>query len=194
MSTPRPESQQIMPSDAQCVFQGVIFDVFQWEEKGYDGKAMTFERLKRPDTAMIIAVTEDKKILIIEEEQPASRGVSVGIPCGRIEHGEDALVGAQRELLEETGYAGNDWSLLSSFQPVHKIDWAVYTFVARGCTRVAEQHLDGGEKITTRLVDFDTFVDIILSASCDDEHLKFMLLEAKLDSAKMDAFKHKLGL
>ena len=194
MSTPRPESRQQMPSDAEHVFHGVVFDVFQWQEQGYDGRSMTFERLKRPDTAMIIAVTEDKQIVVIEEEQPASRGISVGIPCGRIEYGEDALLGAQRELLEETGYGGGEWSLLSSFQPMHKIDWAVYTFVVRGCARIAEQHLDGGEKIQVRLVDFDTFVDIILSASCDDEHLKFMLLEAKLDSAKMDAFKNKLGL
>ena len=43
-----------IPKDARCVFKGVIFEVWQWEQKMFDGSMATFERIKRPDTVVII--------------------------------------------------------------------------------------------------------------------------------------------
>ncbi len=185
-----------MPESAARVFHGEIFDVYQWEETGYDGRKMTFERLIRPDTVSVIAVTEDGKILMNRESQPASPEF-ISLPGGRVDAGEDALDGAKRELLEETGYSSNDWELFSSDQPVHKIEWAVFIFIARNCKKTAEQKLDGGEKITTSLLDFDEFYSVIVggsSTSSDYSQLKVMLLEAKNDPQKMAEFKKRLGL
>ncbi len=100
----RPVSKQPLPDRASLVFKGKIFNVYQWEEKGYDGQTMIFEKLSRPDTAAIIAVTQDKKIVLTKQEQPARLRPFVGLIGGRVDEGETILQAASRELLEEAGF------------------------------------------------------------------------------------------
>lgn len=193
MQIKKPVSRQPIPPDAKKVFKGVIFDAYQWELQGYDGKIRTFEKLKRADTAMIIPVTEDGKIIIAKQEQPGKKPF-VGLVGGRVDEGEDVLEAAKRELLEETGYEAEEWLLFDAGQPISKVEWAIYVFIAKGCKKVARQNLDGAEKIEMLLVDFDTFVEMALQEEFGDVELKIKLLEAKLDPVKMDAFKKQLGL
>src|SRR3989344_5430432 len=68
----------------------------------------------------------------------------------RVDEGEDVLQAAKRELREESGYEASEFILWDAQQPVSKIDWAVYTFVAKGLKKVADIHLDAGERITLR--------------------------------------------
>ena len=193
MQIKKPVSEQPLPETAKKVFKGIIFDVYQWELEGYDGKVRTFEKLKRPDTAVIIPVTEDGKIIIAKQEQTGKKPF-MGLVGGRLDEGEDPLEAAKRELLEETGYEAKEWSLFSSAQPLAKIEWAVYVFIARGCKKVAGQNLDGAEKVEMLFVDFDEFVEMTLGDESRDEWLKIKLLEAKLDPTKMQAMKKQLGL
>lgn len=152
-----------IPPHARMVFKGILFEVWQWEQKMFDGSTETFERLKRPHTAQIIA-TFGGRILTLKEEQPDSEGIFVSIPGGRVDEGEEPLAGAQRELREETGYESNDWQLWFEIDPASKIEWTVYTLIARNCRKVTEPHLDAGERISTAFVSFDEFL-----ALSDDE-------------------------
>ena len=188
MNIERPKSKQPLPENAKLVFKGIVFDTYQWEIDGYDGSKKIFEKLKRPDTAMIVPVTEDGKIIIGIQEQP-NKPLFTGLIGGRFDEGEEPLEVAERELLEETGYKAKEWLLLDAVQPVSKIDWAVYTFIARDCKKVAEQNLDGAEKIELKFVDFDEFVNIVLQPEFGDLELRIKMLEAKADPNKMAEIK-----
>lgn len=59
-----------IPDHAQLVFTGKTFDVYQWEQEMFDGSTKTFEKLRRNHSIDIVAVDQDKKIYILEEEQP----------------------------------------------------------------------------------------------------------------------------
>lgn len=125
MQIHRPESRQPIPSHAQCVFTCQLFRVFQWEQILYDGSTAIFEKVKRPDTVLVIATTSDQKIVLIQQEQPGTKQPLICAAGGRIEEKEDVLEAAKRELLEETGYASTDWELWKSEQPETKIDWVL---------------------------------------------------------------------
>lgn len=185
MKIERAETAQPIPEDAKLVFQGIIFDVYQWQQKDFEGNVLTFERLKRPDSVVILPVTEDGKIIYALEEQPGRKPM-LGCLSGRIEKDEDVLQAAKREFLEESGFESSDWQLLESFQPVNKIDWCIYTFVAKGCKKVQEQTLDGGEKIDVKFADFDSFVEIATQKDFVEYNLKLRFLEAKTDPKKME--------
>ncbi|MFO0971471.1 MAG: hypothetical protein U0520_03950, partial [Candidatus Saccharimonadales bacterium] len=64
-----PIDAKLIPQDAKKVFDGVIFDVFQWQQQMFDGTTETFEMLRRPDTVQVICIDEGK-VLVLEEEQP----------------------------------------------------------------------------------------------------------------------------
>jgi 8-oxo-dGTP pyrophosphatase MutT (NUDIX family) len=185
MKIKRPKSKQPIPKNAKKVFSGILFDTYQWEVDGYDGSKKVFEKLKRPDTAKVIPITEDGKIIIALQEQP-NKPVFLGTIGGRIDEGEDALGAAKRELLEETGYEARSWTLFDAVQPVSKIEWAIYTFIAKGCKKVAEQDLDGAEKIDLKFVSFDEFVNLIVNDDKFGDEFRIRIFEAKLDSRKME--------
>ncbi|NQV90125.1 NUDIX hydrolase [Candidatus Uhrbacteria bacterium] len=183
-----------LPSHAKKVFEGVIFDVYQWEQKMYDGSTAVFERLDRADTVEIIAVTLEGKILIQRQQQPDSEEWFLDTIAGRVEADEEPFDGAKREMLEETGYASEAWFPLEVFRPNGKIDWNIHLFVARDSQKVSEQNLDPGERIEVREVTFDEFIELV------DTHkmkrvsypLRERCIRAKYDSAKKEEFRAEI--
>ena len=185
MTIERPESRQQMPEDATLVFKGKLFDVYQWQQQMYDGTYQTFEKLKRPDTVVVFAVLDDGSILLTKQEQPG-KSLFIGAAGGRVDEGEETEEAAARELLEETGYRAKELILWHSEQPVSKIDWAVYTFIAKGLEKVDEQRLDAGEKITLHPVTFDEFIDTALRNKFTEREIVKYIYEAKIDKQKLE--------
>ncbi len=167
-----------LPANAKKVFSGIIYDVYQWPQQLFDGSSTTFEMLKRPDTVIIIPIltaeeiqllqdnnnskdqsftfsdTPGPKLIITNQEQP-QKGQFYSFPGGRIDDTDyDELAGAKRELLEETGLSFKNWKLIQVKQPLNKIDWLVYTFVATGLLEQTSQRLDAGERIQVQVLDF----------------------------------------
>lgn len=179
MKITRPPSKQSMPPHAKKVFSGQIFDVYQWEQEMYDGTKQIFEKVKRPDTVVVFPVLDDGRILLTEQEQPG-KGKFVGATGGRVDEGEDVLEAAKRELLEESGYEASEFILWDAQQPTSKVEWAVYTFIAKGLKKVGEMDLDAGEKITLKPVTLDEFIELATTQRFEEREILAQLYEAKL--------------
>lgn len=80
-----------------------------------NGKTSKREIIKHPGAVAIIAITEDNKIVLVEQFRKALERTIVEIPAGKLEQGEDPKVCAIRELEEETGYACEKLEWLTSF-------------------------------------------------------------------------------
>lgn len=154
-----PQPDLKIPPQAKLVFKGIAFEVWQWEQEMYDGSTAVFERVVAQDSVQVIA-SVGNKILLQDQEQPHREGKFLSIPGGRCEWGEDPLVCAKREFLEETGYVSDDWELFLSMSPMGRMAWTIYTFIARDCKKVSEPRLDAGEKIDNRLITFDEFLKL----------------------------------
>ncbi len=181
-----------MPPEAKLAFKGVLFDVYQWEQEMFDGSKATFERIKRPDTVIVFPVLPDGKILLTKQEQPAAPPFIAGAG-GRMEAGEDPEAAARREMLEETGYEAGELVLWDAQQPVGKIDWAVYTFIAKGITKVADLNLDAGEKIELYPVSFDEFLEIGTQNNFAEREIVPLILKALTHPKKKDELKQLFG-
>ena len=188
MHIERPASKQPIPNHAKRVFKGVLFDVYQWEQELYDGSKTTFEKLKRPDTVVVFPVLPDGRILLTEQEQPGKTPF-IGATGGRVDEGEDILAAAKRELLEESGYEAEEYMLWDAQHPTSKIDWVVYTFVAKGLKKVGDLQLDGGEKITLKPVTLDEFVTLATESNFAEKEVVVKLLEARVHPEKMEVIK-----
>ena len=74
--------------------------------------------------------------------------------CAGVREKEDAspLISAQRELLEETGYGGGEWSEFARVAPnASAMNNFSYCFIAENVEKVGEQALDSSEELTVHL-------------------------------------------
>lgn len=179
-----------IPPDAKRVFKGKIFDVYQWEQKMFDGSTETFEMIKRPNTLQIIPIVGDK-IIMAEEEQP-NKSPFLSLLGGREEEGEEPKESAKRELLEESGLESDDWELFRSYNPYGKLDWTIYLLIARNCKKVTGQKLDAGEKITLLEVSFEEFLEKIQDERFWGAEIANDIYRLSHDPKKLQEFKKKL--
>lgn len=146
-----PKHAALIPAHAERVFSGVIYDVFQWEQELYDGSTAVFEMLRRPDTVKVLAVKDDK-IVILEQEQPGHKRF-FDTPGGRHDvENESELDAAKRELLEESGMTFGAWRLLDVHQRHTKIETFQYIFLATAFLKQVPPRPDAGEKIEVHLM------------------------------------------
>ncbi|MDR3642955.1 MAG: NUDIX hydrolase [Candidatus Doudnabacteria bacterium] len=154
-----------IPKKAKKVFKGIIFDVYQWPQKMFDGSVATFERLVRKNSVVIIPTVGDK-IAIVKQQQP-STGWFYDLPSGRMDIvGESPRHAALRELLEETGLKPRQLVLWKIYQPSGKIVHKVYYYIAEGCQRVSAQKLDSGERIEVIYKTLEEFLKLTDNPRC----------------------------
>jgi 8-oxo-dGTP pyrophosphatase MutT (NUDIX family) len=112
-----------------------------------------FYVLEPSDWISLLAVDVSGAAIVVEEYRHGAGVVALGTIGGAVEAGEEPRDAVSRELLEETGYAaeeiidlGATWANFGSHTN------RVHHFLARGCSRVADQSLDDGELITVRIM------------------------------------------
>lgn len=155
-----PKTAVLIPDEAKRVFQGVIYDVYHWQQQLFDGTSATFEMIKRHDTVAAMCIVDDK-LLVLTDEQP-HRGIKMTFPGGRVNDNEEISDAVRREVQEETGYSFKNYRLLKVRQPHTKIEWFVYTYIAWDVEDKNEPHLDGGEKIRVELKPFDEVKQLVI--------------------------------
>lgn len=189
----RPRPWLARPTTAKLAFKGVLFEVWQWEQRLFDGRVSTFEQLSRPDTVLVLPVLDDGRVVFVEECQPGTR-TSLRAVGGRVERDEDPVLAAKRELAEETGLVSADLFLWDVWQPAAKIDWAVYLFVAHGVATRGPTSVDGGEKIALKMLPAAELLDSSRELVIEDYELLHKVYFARADDQERTRIKKLLGL
>lgn len=95
------------------------------------GAAKEFVVIHAPDWVNVVALTPGGNIVLVRQFRFGSGALSLEIPGGMIEEGEDPVAAGVRELAEETGYGGGTVSLLGSVRPNPAIqdNWCHFVFI-----------------------------------------------------------------
>ena len=94
----------------------------------------------------IIPITKEGEIILVRQYRYSIKQESIEIPAGKLDENEDHLVCAKRELLEETGYASDNWNyLLTTHTSIGFSNEKLKMFVAKDVKQVAEVNTDPGE-------------------------------------------------
>lgn len=124
-----------------------------------DGSISTREYINHPGAVAILAILDNGKLIMERQFRYAPQREFVEIPAGKIDPGEDILLTAQRELLEETGYVAKEWTHITTAWPcIGYADERLEYFIARGLTHQGSQ-LDDGEFLEIFELDVDEAID-----------------------------------
>jgi ADP-ribose pyrophosphatase len=113
----------------------------------------------------VVALTPDARIVLVEQYRHGSRTVELEIPGGVMD-ATDASPEAtgRRELLEETGYQGEQAQIIGQVFPNPAIMSNVcFTVFARNCRHVKPAQFDSSEDLATRLVPMAQVPELIAS-------------------------------
>jgi ADP-ribose pyrophosphatase len=103
--------------------------------------------LETPDFVNVVAVTDEGQYLCFQQTKYAIDGTSLAPIGGYIEPGEDPMLAAQRELLEETGYKAKQWEKLGKFSvDGNRGNGTAHFFIARGAYKAGERDADDLEE------------------------------------------------
>lgn len=182
-----------IPDNATMVFKGVLHDIYHWDQEMFDGSFQTFEAIRRRAGVTVVAVV-DNTIIINDEEQPRS-DTFLTLPGGNSET-TDLMSDAKRELLEESGYVSDDWKewLVVDITKYHKLDWNNHFFIAKNAKKIADQTLDAGEKIITKLMTFDEFLELRNNPRFRNKDICSILELAAEDEGEKQKLKELLGI
>ena len=119
MSRTPPEHPDLTETtvSSQKVFEGDLLHVYQDHARLPDGKVKIREYIAHPGAVVIIPLLDNGELVLERQFRYPLHRDFYELPAGKIDSGEDPLVCAQRELLEETGYTAKSWRYLATLHP-----------------------------------------------------------------------------
>jgi ADP-ribose pyrophosphatase len=133
------------------------FDIVHEDVTLPDGTETDFDFLREGDSVVILPLTTDGEVVVIEEWRQAVKRVNRALPAGSVEQSDDSPRAAvDRELREETGYEADSVRHLYTAEPANGYaDSVFHYFLAEGCTPTGRQDLDFNESIRVETTAFD---------------------------------------
>ena len=104
---------------------------------------------EHPDWAIVIAVDDDDRLLLVDQYRHGWGVTSRELPTGAVDPDDaNAIAAGQRELLEETGYGGGEWTLVATLapNPANQSN-RCYALLARGVRQLAEPKDEPTERL-----------------------------------------------
>ena len=154
--------------DSVVAYDGGFIRVLKDNVRLPDGSTSTREHISHPGAVAVLAILDNGKLVMERQFRYAPQREFIEVPAGKIDHGEDILLCAQRELLEETGYVAAEWTHLTTAWPsIGYADERIEYFLARGLTHQGSQ-LDDGEFLEVFELSLDEAMEWIRQGKIND--------------------------
>lgn len=153
---------------SELVHQGSFLQVRLDTVRLPHGGQATREYVVHPGAVVVIGLLDDGRVLLERQFRYPVGRVMTEFPAGKLDAGEQPLICAQRELLEETGYSAREWAYAG---PMHLAigysDEVIHIFFARGLT-AGERQLDADEFLDVCSMTADELLDGVRSGQVTD--------------------------
>ncbi len=133
----------------------------------------------RHPAVFIVALTDADEVVLVHLDRHTT-GPSIEVPAGGTD-GEDALVAAQRELLEETGYTATSWQRIGSMNALNGVcDAPEWVYLARGLSAATPSGVDEEGISAVRAVPWGRVMDMVRHGRITDSETIASLMFAAL--------------
>ena len=146
---------------SDLAYSGKIFNIYTENVTLPNGNTTNLNILRHPGAAAMVALTDNREIILIKQYRHAVMDYIWEIPAGTLDPNETPLVCAQRELIEEAGVAAKKWDKLGEIIPVPGYsDERIHIFLATDLQK-AEQNLDKDEVLEVHRFGFSEVFSMI---------------------------------
>lgn len=169
------------------IYKGNIINVDNLTITLPDGRQATRDIVRHPGASVVVPLNEKGEVYMVRQFRKPIDMVTIEIPAGKLDPGEDPLVCAKRELKEETGLEAKEIRHLVSIHSTPGFsDEVLHMYSATGLSE-GESCADEDEFISTEKYPVADLIDMILNGKITDaKTIIGVLLADKILSGKID--------
>ncbi|MZI95401.1 NUDIX domain-containing protein [Vibrio sp. CAIM 722] len=146
-----------------------------------NGKTIIHTTIEHPGAAVIIPITQEKRVIMVNQYRPSVKAWTIEVPAGTMELGEDPLTCAQRELEEETGYSADTFQSLGQLIPMAGMcNEKQHLYIATGLHLTQRLECDDDEIIEVQTYSLQELETMIANGEISDSKTVACLYRAKL--------------
>ena len=167
---------------SRTIFEGKIVKVTLDQAELPNGSLAAREVVYHPGGVAVLALDEENRVPLVRQFRYPIQRELLELPAGKLDHGpeEDRLLGARRELSEETGLEAEEWIYLGSMLVSPGFcDEELHMYLARGLHQVG-QHLDEDEFLNVEYRSFDELVRQVMDGTITDAKTVAATLKVKV--------------
>src|SRR5271154_3559645 len=161
---------EVISSDLS--YDGPLFKVYT-DKIIENGREVSRDVVRHNGSVVILAVDDSKSkrdpMIVMERQyRHAAKEYLLEVPAGKMEEGEDALAGAKRELLEETGFKAKRWRKMVRYfaSPGFLGEW-MQVFIAEGLT-LGEAQPEYDEQLEIEMIPLSKLLSMIEEGKLHD--------------------------
>lgn len=146
-----------------------ILELFQASDVSpYSGKIHDFVYIGAPDWVNMVPVTPEDEVVLIRQYRHGSQCVTLEIPGGMVDPGEQPSRAAARECQEETGFAAGSVHSLGKLNPNPALfNNSLHTFCGRVSPGGITSHVSETERTSVELVPVEGIRSLLLDGTID---------------------------
>lgn len=166
--------------DSTLLYDGKIIRVEKDTVLLEDGTQAVREVVRHPGGVCVLALTEKEEVLFVRQFRYPYKEVTLEIPAGKLEYGENPEECGRRELLEECGCTPEAFTLLGKLYPTPAYNTEIICiYLAKGL-HFGAQSLDKDEFLDVERIPFDKALDMVLRNEIPDSKTQIGILKYAL--------------
>lgn len=160
------------------IFDGVAIHLFRDEILLPNGNKGVREVVRHPGAVCVLPLTENGEVIFVNQFRYALNKVTLEVPAGKLEKGEDPKEAALRELSEETGIDAKTIVPMGALYTTPALmDEIIYMYIATDLSQ-GEQHLDEDEFVNAIKIPLEKAVEMVMNGEIRDAKTQVMILKA----------------
>jgi len=134
--------------ETKTIYEGKLFNVEHRRLRLPDGKEAQWDMVKHNGAAAVLPITNDGKLLLVRQYREGAKAITLELPAGKLDPGEDPETCALREMEEETGWRAEKIKFLMRLHPASAyLSEVIHIYLAEGL-KPGKVNLDADEFVT----------------------------------------------
>ena len=163
---------------SEKTYQGKVFYVTRDTAELEDGKEVQRDVVHHSGGVCVVPLTEKGTVLMVKQFRYPMQQVTLEIPAGKLEAGEDPADCGRRELREEAGRTCGKYTPRGKLCPTPAYDTEViHMYLAQELSAPEAQDLDDGEFLDVTELPLEQAVQMVMDGEIPDAKTQIALLK-----------------